>query len=71
MSDVHPIRVWRKENKIRLWQLAERAGSSVSHLADVETGRSVPSLALAARLAGATGLSLEAISAFHLREAAE
>jgi transcriptional regulator with XRE-family HTH domain len=50
----HPLRKWRETAKITLKSLAERVGVTASHLSEIETGRNTPSLALAAKLSGAT-----------------
>jgi transcriptional regulator with XRE-family HTH domain len=51
----HPLRTYRKSNKIRLRQLAADLGVTVAWLSRIERGKTTPSLALAGRLAKVTG----------------
>jgi transcriptional regulator with XRE-family HTH domain len=53
MSD-HPLRRWRKERQVTLKALADKVGVQASHLSEIENGNNKPSLALAAKLSGAT-----------------
>jgi transcriptional regulator with XRE-family HTH domain len=53
MTD-HPLRRWRHAQKITLTALADRMNVTASHLSEIETGKNVPSLKLAARLSEAT-----------------
>ena len=50
----HPLRRWRHSQKITLAALANDVGVTPSHLSEIETGKNVPSLMLAARLSRAT-----------------
>lgn len=53
-ADSHPFRAWRKENGLSLAAVAAKAGTTASHLSEIERGLDRPSLRLAARLSGLT-----------------
>lgn len=65
----HPLRAWRAPRKIRLTTLADKVGTSASHLSEIENGNRTPSLEMAGRLWRATmqmdidgeGVPLEAL----------
>lgn len=53
MAD-HPLRRWRKANRITLTALAVKVGVKASHLSEIENGNNTPSLKLAEKLSLAT-----------------
>lgn len=57
----HLLRQWRKAQnpKLTLEALAKKAKVEPSHLSMIETGKRVPSLALAAELSALTGIPIE------------
>ena len=57
------IRAWRRKHKLTIAQLAERAGIDTGFLAYIETGKKLPSLHTAAKLADALGITLSQL--FH------
>lgn len=61
MQQEHPLRQWRRANKITLSELAARLGCSIAHLSEVETRGKDVSLNLARKLSHETGLPLETI----------
>jgi len=48
--ETHPLARWRKSNKKTLNELAEAAGCATSHLSQIESGKTNPSLKLIAKL---------------------
>lgn len=52
------IRGWRRKHKLTISQLAERAGIDTGFLAYIETGKKLPSVNTAAKLADALGITL-------------
>lgn len=52
------IRAWRKKNGLTISRLAERADIDAGFLAYIETGKKLPSLHTAQKLAEALGLTL-------------
>jgi 2-dehydro-3-deoxyphosphooctonate aldolase (KDO 8-P synthase) len=60
MATVHPLARWRKHHDKTLGELAAAAGCAVSHLSQIESGKSNPSLKLIARLRTITGGTLKA-----------
>src|SRR6185312_1783934 len=48
--ETHPLARWRKANKKTLNELAEAAGCATSHLSQIESGKTNPSLKLIAKL---------------------
>ena len=52
----HPLREWRKSNKVTLAQVSERVGVGPSFLSDIENFHKRPSLSLAAKLESVTGI---------------
>lgn len=59
MPDDHELRRWRKAGNITLTALASRVGVRASHLSEIENWKNEPSLALAAKLSGETGIPLD------------
>ena len=57
----HPLRTWRINKRLKLWQASELLGVSVGHLCSIELGRFNPSLGMARKISKATGLSLEQV----------
>lgn len=55
MTQMHPLKAWRKANSITLTQLSEKAGVRHSHLSMVENGHRSVSLETARKIAQATG----------------
>jgi len=53
MSD-HPMRQWRKRNKVILSDLAKMAKTTPSSISRVERGIQLPSLSLMVRICAAT-----------------
>jgi 2-dehydro-3-deoxyphosphooctonate aldolase (KDO 8-P synthase) len=60
MDTEHPLARWRKHHDKTLMELAEAAGCAVSHLSQIESGKTNPSLKLIARLKTITGGALKA-----------
>src|SRR5262245_10611471 len=60
MDTEHPLARWRKDHKKTLVELAEAAGCAVSHLSQIESGKTNPSLKLIARLKTISGGLLKA-----------
>lgn len=50
MSDIHPLRAWRKKNGKTLAEIGKIVGVYPSYISDIERGNKEPSLALAAKL---------------------
>ena len=61
MNSETPLRAWRLDNRLKLADVAERVGTSIGHLCQVERGKKPPSVALARKLAAETGLSLDEV----------
>lgn len=59
-EEVHPLRKWRREQRVTATALGERVGVVASQITQIETGGRVPSLKLADRLVKETGLPFEA-----------
>jgi len=60
MDTEHPLTCWRKHHDKTLAELAQAAGCAVSHLSQIESGKTNPSLKLIARLKTITGGALKA-----------
>jgi 2-dehydro-3-deoxyphosphooctonate aldolase (KDO 8-P synthase) len=60
MQSHHPLARWRKDHDKTLVELAHAAGCAVSHLSQIESGKTNPSLKLIARLKTITGGALKA-----------
>jgi 2-dehydro-3-deoxyphosphooctonate aldolase (KDO 8-P synthase) len=60
METDHPLARWRKHHDKTLVEMAEAAGCAVSHLSQIESGKTNPSLKLIARLKSITGGALKA-----------
>lgn len=60
MDIEHPLARWRRDNKKTLNDLAVAAGCAVSHLSQIESGKTNPSLKLIARLKTITGGAISA-----------
>lgn len=60
MEAEHPLARWRKDNKKTLNDLADAAGCAVSHLSQIESGKTYPSLKLIAKLKAITGGAVSA-----------
>src|SRR5438552_13479527 len=60
MDGPPPLARWRKHHDKTLVDLAEAAGCAVSHLSQIESGKTNPSLKLIARLKTITGGALKA-----------
>jgi DNA-binding XRE family transcriptional regulator len=63
----HPLKRWRKENRITLEVLADRLSVTAGHLSMIESDQKLPSLGLAAKLSEFTRLQIDVF----VREAAE
>lgn len=61
MTDVHPLRRWRKEHGLTAADLASRVGVVASQITQIETGKREPSVESASRLVKETGLDLAEI----------
>lgn len=59
LAGANPVTVWREEQGLTQWALAEKAGIAPSMLNAVEKGTKSPSLDTARRIAAAMGLTLE------------
>jgi len=59
METDHPLARWRKDHKKTLVDLASAAGCAVSHLSQIESGKSNPSLKLIAKLKTITGGAID------------
>ncbi len=55
----HPIRVFRKHRKLKLTELAEAAGVSVSYLSEIEKGRKPGSAKALSAIAKKLGVGVE------------
>ncbi len=55
METLHPLTRWRKDHKKTLADVAEAANCAISHLSQIESGKTNPSLKLIARLKTITG----------------
>ncbi|MBT5808885.1 MAG: helix-turn-helix transcriptional regulator, partial [Rhodospirillaceae bacterium] len=55
----NPIRTYRKYRKVTAAALAAAAGTSQSHVSEIETGKKAPSLKLLRRLADALEIDVE------------
>lgn len=53
------IQIYRKQSKLRQADLAEAVGCSCNYIAQIETGRSVPSLALLIKIAEVLEVTLD------------
>ncbi len=60
METNHPLTHWRKNNKKTLVDLAATAGCAVSHLSQIESGKTNPSLKLIAKLKTITSGAIDA-----------
>jgi 2-dehydro-3-deoxyphosphooctonate aldolase (KDO 8-P synthase) len=58
--ETHPLARWRKAHKRTLNQLAEAAGCATSHLSQIESGKTNPSLKLIAKLQTITKGAIDA-----------
>ena len=58
--ETHPLARWRKTNKKTLNELAEAAGCATSHLSQIESGKTNPSLKLIAKLQTITKGAIDA-----------
>ena len=58
----HPVRAWRKQRKLSLEALAQRAGVSPGRLDDIETGREVGAAAVLRRLAKALTVDIDELT---------
>src|SRR5690242_6008647 len=58
--EIHPLARWRKSNKKTLNELAEAAGCATSHLSQIESGKTNPSLKLIAKLQTITKGAIDA-----------
>lgn len=59
MSQLHPLREYRKANGLTLVNLAEAVGSSKATICKIETGAREPNLHLAVRLSEMTGIPVK------------
>ena len=59
MESSHPLARWRKDHDKTLAKLAVEAGCAISHLSQIESGKTSPSLKLIARLQSITGGALK------------
>ncbi|HEY4863159.1 MAG TPA: helix-turn-helix domain-containing protein, partial [Xanthobacteraceae bacterium] len=60
MESHHPLARWRKNHDKTLVELAQAAGCAVSHLSQIESGKTNPSLRLIAKLKTITGGAVKA-----------
>jgi 2-dehydro-3-deoxyphosphooctonate aldolase (KDO 8-P synthase) len=60
MPNDHPLAAWRKQNSRTLVELAEAAGCAPSHLSQIESRKTNPSLALIGKLKAISGGALGA-----------
>ena len=60
MESHHPLARWRKNHDKTLVDLAQAAGCAVSHLSQIESGKTNPSLKLIAKLKTITGGAVKA-----------
>jgi 2-dehydro-3-deoxyphosphooctonate aldolase (KDO 8-P synthase) len=60
MDTEHPLARWRKDHDKTLVELAEAIGCAASHLSQIESGKTNPSLGLIARLKTISGGTLKA-----------
>lgn len=58
--ETHPLARWRKSHKQTLNDLARAAGCAVSHLSQIESGKTNPSLKLIAKLKSITNGAIDA-----------
>jgi DNA-binding XRE family transcriptional regulator len=58
-NGANPIRVFRKYRNMTMAALAENAGTSQSHISEIETGKKAASLNLTRRIATALDLEVE------------
>lgn len=59
MKRPHPLRTWRKGQKMTLAALSEELGIKPPHLSLIETRNSRPSLDLAIKIRRKTGIPIE------------
>ena len=59
LDNENPVRVWREHRGLTLAQLAQSAGVSVSHLAQIESGESQGTPAALSAIAESLGLDLD------------
>jgi transcriptional regulator with XRE-family HTH domain len=60
--DNHPLRIRRKEIGLTMQALADRLDCTQSFLSQIENGKRLPSLGMAAKLSKETGLPIEAFA---------
>jgi len=60
MDGYHPLDRWRKDQDKTLVDIAKAAGCAVSHLSQIESGKTNPSLKLIAKLKSISGGALKA-----------
>ena len=63
-SGTHPVRVWRKQRKMTLQDLAEATGIGQSYLTEIETRKKPGSVDALIKIAAALEVSLDAIAAW-------
>lgn len=56
-----PLRIWRKENGLRLIEAASEIGTTAPHLCKIELGQRIPSAPLLARILDITGLAAQQV----------
>jgi transcriptional regulator with XRE-family HTH domain len=60
MTELHPMTAWRKQDRRTLVALADALGCAPSHLSQIESRKTNPSLSLIAKLTGISGGKLKA-----------
>ena len=60
MTEPHPLTAWRKQDRRTLVALADALGCAPSHLSQIESRKTNPSLSLIAKLTGISGGKLKA-----------
>jgi len=58
----HPLRQWRKKNKVTLYDLAVKVKSTASSISRIERGLQTPSLSLMVRICTATNNELSLLN---------
>ena len=62
IGGARPVRALREHGELTLRELSERSGVAVSYLSEIERGRKPGSVAALGRIAGALGVTIDALT---------
>jgi DNA-binding XRE family transcriptional regulator len=68
VRSTHPLRAWRIKRKLTLAELGAMANCKAPFLSEIETGKKLPSMSLAARLSKITRISIGHFARSHAIE---